>query len=174
VLVGHSLGARIAAAFDVLHSGRAAGLVLVDPPLSGPGREPYPFPLTMYSRMFEIVTSSDDPVAELGEVEPGTSVDRLVERVRWLRVTDENAVRETYRGFHTESCHAFHIGLSAPAVLIRGAESPVVTATHAAELKTLRPDIPIVTIADAGHLVPQDNPDAFCDSVFAFAGRLFE
>src|SRR3546814_4827783 len=40
--VGHSLGAKILAAVDVQASGRIASRILIDPPMSGPGRRPYP------------------------------------------------------------------------------------------------------------------------------------
>lgn len=174
VLVGHSLGARIAAAFDVAHPDSARGLVLVDPPLSGPGRAPYPYPLTMYREMFDIARDAPDPVAELAKVEPGSSDDVLAERVRWLRVTDENAVAATHRGFHEEDYVALHAAISAPAILVRGADSAVVTDSGAAELARLRPDIPVVAVPRAGHLVPQDNLDGFRSAVEEFLTHVIQ
>jgi pimeloyl-ACP methyl ester carboxylesterase len=85
-----------------------------------------------------------------------------------LRVTDEHAVRETHRHFHDEDHHAIHAAVTAPAILVYGADSVVVTEARAAELGVLRPDIPVVAVRRAGHLVPQENPDDFCAVVSAF------
>lgn len=171
LLVGHSMGARIAAAFDVAHPGRAVGLVLIDPPLSGPGREPYPYPLAIYRSMLEIAREAEDPIAAMREVEPAADERALAERIRWLRASDERAIVETYRGFHDEDYHALHSAVSAPAVLVRGERSVVVTPAAAAELGGLRPDIPVVEIPDAGHLVPQENPSATVSLIDEFSGE---
>jgi N-formylmaleamate deformylase len=165
------MGARIAAALDVARPGLCRGLVLVDPPLSGPGRDPYPYPITMYSEMFAAARASD-PLPGMRSAEPRSSEEALVERVRWLRVTDHHAVLETHRNFHTENYHALHARIAAPAILVRGADSVVVTDSGAAELRALRPDVPVVDVADAAHLVPQEAPDAFCAIVEAFIGEL--
>ena len=42
IVLGHSMGARIAAALAVYHRGAAGAVILADPPLTGPGRDPYP------------------------------------------------------------------------------------------------------------------------------------
>ena len=44
-VLGHSMGARIAAALAVRHPQRAGAVILADPPLTGPGRAPYPVPI---------------------------------------------------------------------------------------------------------------------------------
>ncbi|HTX07383.1 MAG TPA: alpha/beta hydrolase [Solirubrobacteraceae bacterium] len=174
ILVGHSMGARIAAAFDVAFPNRVAGLVLIDPPLSGPGRDPYPYPPAMYHSMFEIARSTDDPIAAMREIEPNATDAALAERIRWLRATDEQAIVETYRGFHDEDYHALHASVSAPAILVRGERSAVVTAAGADELRRLRKDIPVIDIPDAAHLVPQENLAATGEVVRRFGRRLRE
>jgi N-formylmaleamate deformylase len=171
VVVGHSMGARIAAALDVTHPGLCGGLVLADPPLSGPGRDPYPYPPSMYTSMFAAARATD-PIPGMRSAEPMASDEALVERVRWLRVTDQHAVLETHRNFHAEDYHALHARITAPAILVRGADSAVVTDSGAVELRALRPDVPVVDVADAGHLVPQEAPDAFCAIVEAFVREL--
>ena len=64
LVLGHSLGARIAAAFAVAHPELAGDLVLVDPPLSGPGRGPYPM-------------SREAFVDQLREARRGTTPDEI-------------------------------------------------------------------------------------------------
>lgn len=169
ILVGHSLGARIAAAFDVAAPGLAAGLVLVDPPLSGPGRAPYPNPLDMYEAFLDAAHAPEPSLAEYRKLEPHLASDDAVrERIRWLRSCDAHAVAETYQMFHEEDFHDLYLRVTAPALLVRGADSDVVTDEHARELSVLRPDIPIVAVADATHLVPQSNLDGFIDAVQQF------
>lgn len=169
ILVGHSMGARIAAAFDVAAPGLAAGLVLVDPPLSGPGRAPYPNPLRMYEEFLDIAHAAEPSVQHFRRLEPNLVEDEEVrDRIRWLRSCDPRAIAETHRMFHEEDFHDLYARISAPAVLVRGADSNVVTDEGARELSELRPDIPVVAVADADHLVPHANLDGFLDAVHQF------
>jgi N-formylmaleamate deformylase len=160
LVIGHSLGARIAAAFAVGYPDLAGELILVDPPLSGPGRAPYP----MTEQAF---------VDQLREANAGTTPDgvrkyfprwpeaELELRARWLPTCDETAVVETHRGFEREDFFAYWPQLAGAPVLIRGGDSPVVGEAGAAELAAARPDATIVTVPDAGHMVPWDNREGF-------------
>jgi N-formylmaleamate deformylase len=56
-LVGHSMGARIAAATAVHSPGVAGPLVLADPPLTGPGRGPYPMSLEAFMAQLDSARS---------------------------------------------------------------------------------------------------------------------
>jgi N-formylmaleamate deformylase len=160
-IVGHSLGARIAAAHAVLHGPARHGmLVLVDPPVSGPGREPYP-------------TSRESFLAQLHEAKRGTTIEavrrfypkwpdrELKLRAEVLSSCDETAVLETYVGFHEEDFFDYWRRITPPAALIVGAESRVVTAAAAAELAAANPSIPIHSVPAAGHMIPWDNYPGF-------------
>lgn len=163
-LVGHSMGARIAAAYTVLHAPRHGPLILVDPPVSGPGRDPYP-------------TSREAFLQQLREAQRGTDADEVRRfyptwperelrlRAQVLAGCDETAVLETHAGFEREDFFAYWAKLSPPAALIRGADSPVVPPDAAAELRRGRPDIELVSVPGAGHMVPWDNLDGFLDAV---------
>jgi N-formylmaleamate deformylase len=165
-LVGHSMGARIVGALS-LRCPDFAPVVLVDPPLSGPGRDPYP-------------TSREQFLAQLHEAQRGTDADavrrfyprwperELQIRAEYLASCDETAVVQTHEGFETEDFHEIFAKLSAPTLLVRGAESPVVPDAAARELAALRPDIAIESVAGAGHMVPWDNGAGFFDAVLPF------
>lgn len=165
-LVGHSMGARIVGAVSVRQP-ELGTVVLVDPPLSGPARDPYP-------------TTREQFLTQLHEAQRGTDADavrrfypkwplrELQIRAEHLASCDETAVVETHTGFETEDFHEIFARLTAPTLLVRGADSPVVTDAGARELAALRPDIPIETIAGAGHMVPWDNMTDFLDAVLAF------
>lgn len=165
VVVGHSMGARIAAAYGVLHAPDDHGLlVLVDPPTSGPGRGPYP-------------TTREAFLDQLHEAQRGTDADavrrfyprwperELRLRAEVLATCDETAVVETHEGFETEDFFEYWERLTQPAVLVRGGDSPVVPDAAEADLAAARPDIGIVTVPAAGHMVPWDNLDGFVDAV---------
>jgi len=168
-LVGHSMGARIVGALSLRCPGFGP-VVLVDPPLSGPGRDPYP-------------TSREQFLAQLHEAQRGTDIDavrrfyprwperELQIRAEHLASCDEIAVVQTHDGFETEDFHEIFAKLGAPTLLVRGAESPVVTEAGARELAVLRPDIEIEDVAAAGHMVPWDNLPGFLDAVLPFLTR---
>jgi N-formylmaleamate deformylase len=164
-VVGHSMGARIAAAYAVRHAPAEHGLlVLVDPPTSGPGRGPYP-------------TTRQQFLQQLSEAYRGTTADEVrrfypkwPERELQLRADvlascDETAVLETHEGFETEDFFEYWAQLTAPVVLVRGGDSPVVPLAAVADLRRERPDISIHTVPGAGHMVPWDNLPGFLDVV---------
>jgi N-formylmaleamate deformylase len=165
VVLGHSMGARIAAAYAVRHAPDDHGpLLLVDPPTSGPGRGPYP-------------TSRQAFLDQLRQAREGTDADgvrafypawperELEMRARFLATCDETAVVETHEGFETEDFFDYWPRLRGPVVLVRGGDSPVVPDDTAEELRRTRPDVPVLTVPAAGHMVPWDNLPGFLDVV---------
>jgi N-formylmaleamate deformylase len=165
VLIGHSLGARIAAAYAVEAEPSGHGpVILVDPPLSGPGRGSYP-------------TSLDSFMAQLREAKEGTTIDEVRRfypkwperelriRIEALPSCDETAVRETHAGFEREDFFPYWDRLLPPATLIRGANSPVVPDAALDELAERNPSVPILSVSGAGHMVPWDNFDGFFEAL---------
>lgn len=157
IVIGHSLGARIAAAYAVLHHpDKPRSLVLVDPPTCGPGRGPYP-------------TTRASFLAQMNEAKRGSSIEEIRRfypkwperelnlRLEVLPSCDETAVLETHEGFEKEDFFAFWKEIKRPAILLRGADSPVVPPQAAADLAAANPQIPIIAIPGAGHMVPWDN-----------------
>lgn len=164
-LLGHSMGARVAAAYAVGHGPeRHAPLVLVDPPLSGPGRDPYP-------------TSREQFLDQLRAAQRGTTADEVrrfypawPERELRLRAEvladcDETAVLESHAGFESEDFLPLWRRVTAPALLVRGGRSPVVPDGAVTELRAANPDIDIVTVPDTGHMVPWDDLAGFLDAI---------
>jgi N-formylmaleamate deformylase len=167
IVLAHSMGAWIGAHFAAAHPDLVGELVLVDPPLSGPGRDPYP-------------TSLDAFLAQLHEGQRGTTADEvrrfyprwpeseLELRARWLPTCDEQAVVETHRGFHTGDFFDVWPQLAGSPLLVRGGASPVVTDAGAEELAQALPAAQVVTVPNAGHMVPWDEFDAFLAPVGSF------
>ena len=59
-LVGHSMGARIVALAATVGAPGVDRIVMVDPPVSGPGRRPYPSPLKVYVASISPCPSRDE------------------------------------------------------------------------------------------------------------------
>lgn len=156
LLLGHSMGARIAA---VTAAGGTPlrGTVLVDPPMSGPGRGPYPTTLEAF-------------LGQLAQARRGTDADEVATawprwprreqelRARWLSSCAQAAIVATHEGFEREDFFAAWPSVPAPTVLVHGADSPVVTTAGAAEAARTNPAARLVEIPDAGHMVFWDNP----------------
>ncbi|MEO8538093.1 MAG: alpha/beta hydrolase [bacterium] len=63
-------------------------------------------------------------------------------------------------------------GVRVPTLLIRGAESDVLSQPVAERAATEMPRARLIIVAGAGHSVPGDNPDAFTEGVREFLGDL--
>jgi N-formylmaleamate deformylase len=160
-LVGHSMGARIAAATAVLHPGVTGPLVLADPPLTGPGRDPYPMSLEAFMAQLKSA-HSDTAVEELRGHFPTLTDEQLAVRAEWLPTCEENAVRESWLNFHREDFFPYLRELKPPVLLMYGAQSPVVPEAALPELRAAAAaGVEIVPIAGAGHMIPWDNPTDF-------------
>lgn len=165
VVLGHSMGARIAAAYAVLHAPQGHGLlVLVDPPVSGPGRGPYPTPRESFVQQLREAQRGTSP-EEVRKFYPKWPLRELQLRAEVLATCDETAVLESHEGLETEDFFGYWERLTRPVLLVRGQDSPVVPESAAGDLRRGRPDITIVSVPDAGHMVPWDNLPGFLDAV---------
>ncbi|MBB6350560.1 N-formylmaleamate deformylase [Nonomuraea muscovyensis] len=166
VLLGHSMGARIAGLTAARGRVALGGTVLVDPPMSGPGRGPYPTTLEAFR-------------GQLGQARRGTDADEVAAswprwprreqelRARWLASCGDVAVAETHRGFESEDFFTFWPSVPAPTVLVYGADSPVVTAEGVTEAAAANPGARLLEVPAAGHMVFWDNPEAALEAVRA-------
>lgn len=167
VVVGHSLGARIAAAFAVRHGDMRGPLVIADPPLSGPGRDPYPTPLQSF--MDSIAKAKAGAGADdMRPYFPTWSDEQLGVRAAWLPTCDEHAVAESWRGFHDEDFFDDWPQVEPPVLFLYGGESPVVTERGAREVAGANPRAQIARVDGAGHMIPWDNLPGFLTEVRRF------
>lgn len=161
LLMGHSMGARIVSYAAARGAVRFGGAIVVDPPLSGPGRGGYP-------------TSREAFLEQLHEGQRGTTGDEVQRfyprwpraelelRARWVASCDETAVLESLRLFsEVEDFLAWWPQVPAPAALVYGGASPVVTADGAREAAEANPAATSLEVPGAGHMVPWDELDAF-------------
>ncbi|MFK4273920.1 alpha/beta fold hydrolase, partial [Streptomyces milbemycinicus] len=157
LLLGHSMGARIAAAVAVRAEVPLRGTVLADPPMSGPDRGPYPTTREVFLR-------------QLAEARRGTDADEVAVswptwprreqelRARWLSSCAEEAIVATHHGFEHEDFFDWWPKVPGPAHLLYGADSPVVTSDGAREAAESNPAAPLHRIPGAGHMIFWDAP----------------
>ena len=165
LVLGHSMGARIAAVVGARKPLRAT--ILVDPPMSGPGRSPYPTTLQAFQAQLTEAQRGTDAV-EVARSWPRWPRREQELRARWLSSCDEVAVAQTHRSFETEDFFTHWSAVPAPSALFYGAESPVVDADGAAEARTTNPAATVSAIPEAGHMVFWDNPAASLETIRAF------
>ena len=171
VVLGHSMGARIVAALGALHPGTHGPLIVVDPPLTGPGRDPYPTPLASFREQLAEAYAGTTAEA-VSRFFPGWTETALQLRAEWLGTCDEYAVVATYENFEREDFFGYWRRLPAPLLFVRGGESPVVTTAGELEVREANPAAEFVTVSRAGHMIPWDNLPEFLEAVRAFRRRV--
>lgn len=168
-LVGHSMGARIAIR-AARHAPRGlVSTVLVDPPVSGPGRRAYPAKLPWYVESIRLATRGTDAEG-MRAFCPTWTEEQLRLRAQWLHTCDERAMRTSFEGFHTDDIHADLPRLSVPSLLITAERGDVVLDADVREMQALAPALLHVRVRSAGHMIPWDNEAGFYEAFGDFLG----
>lgn len=169
-VVGHSMGARIA----VRLAGRRppAGLerlVLVDPPVSGPGRRPYPANLAWYIDSIRQSLAGMDGEAMRAFCPTWTDEQRKL-RAEWLHTCDERAIRESFEGFQRDDIHRDLPAIGVPVLLMAAGRGDVILPADMDEVRGLVPHIETIRVETAGHMIPWDDEEAFYAAFGQFLG----
>jgi N-formylmaleamate deformylase len=168
-LVGHSMGGRIAARAARSQPAGLTRVVMVDPPVSGPGRRAYPAKLPWY------VDSMRDARAGIS-IEgmraycPTWTEEQLRLRAEWLHTCDERAILASFEEFHTGDFHADLPGITVPAMLMTAGRGDVVMPADIDELRSLLPRLQTSLVANAGHMIPWDDEAGFYAAFGDFLG----
>jgi N-formylmaleamate deformylase len=171
VLVGHSLGARVVAGARARFPGSSAGVVAIDPPMSGPGLRPYPMALDRFINAMH--GAREGRGTEQAKADYPTWTDEQArQRGDWLGSCDEVAVVESYAWFHLEAFEPVWQEVEPPALLLFGDASPVVTAADAVALERVNPRADVTAVAHSGHMVPWDNLGQTVAQISAFISKL--
>jgi len=174
-LVAMSLGGLNAIAFAARHPERVRALVVVDvvPSIAPAGREAVARQLA--PRDF---ASFDDAVAHAHAFNPRRSLDNIRERLghsmralpdgRWTWKFDPDIA---HGARELDALWAAVRRLRCPALLVRGAESPILDAEGTGRFLAEVPSGAVAEVAGAGHSVMGDNPDGFLAAVRPFLVR---
>jgi N-formylmaleamate deformylase len=162
VLMGHSMGARIA-----LRAARQAplefkALLLLDPPTSGPARRPYPIPLARTLDLLRAARRGEGEAALRQPGQPTWPEELLRLRAEWLPTCDERAVYVAYDDFHQQDMFADLAVVKAPATLICAGKGGVVSDSDVDEMRRLLPALAVTRLPKAGHQLQVDDFDGMC------------
>lgn len=168
-LVGHSMGARIAIRAARSQPQGLARLVLVDPPVSGPGRREYPAKLPWYVDSMALARKGCDAEA-MRAFCPTWTDEQLNLRAEWLHTCNEAAVIRSFEDFHKDDVHADMPKISVPTLLMAAERGDVILEKDVDEIKTLVPGVQTTRVPDAGHMIPWDNEEGFYEAFGDFLG----
>ena len=168
-LVGHSMGARISLRSVARHGARPSSIVMVDPPVSGPGRRPYPANLPWYVDSIRLSVAGCDAEAMRPFCPTWTDEQRAL-RAEWLHTCYEPAIVTAFKGFQTDDIHVDFGALTCPALLIAAERGDVIRPDEEHDIRTLLPALNVVRVADAGHMIPWDNEEGFYRAFGDFLG----
>ncbi|GJE44736.1 alpha/beta hydrolase [Methylobacterium soli] len=167
VVLGHSMGARIAIRAARWNPDAFSGLVLVDPPVSGPGRRPYPATLGWYLDSIALSAkgcSGDD----LRVFCPTWTDEQRALRAEWLHTCQTDAIVAAFDGFHEDDIHLDLREIGLPMRLVAAGAATVIEAADLREIKALAPQIEVRTVLGAGHMIPWDDLEGFLEAVIDF------
>ncbi len=167
-LLAHSMGARIAAHFAAENPQRVGPLILADPPMMGPDRPLYSISLDDFLGELKKARDGELTIAAIANQWPSWDEDRLRERVEWLPTCGEVGVRESYEAMQRDDFLVPWRRLTAPLLLVRGSDSPAISAADEAELLAANQAAEAATVGHAGHMIPFENRNEFLEVIRRF------
>lgn len=169
ILAGHSMGARFAIRALTRGANGIDKLVLIDPPVSGPGRREYPSKLPWYVDSIRDCIEGAD-IETMRQYCPTWSDEHLRLRAEWLHTCFEPAIVQAFEEFHSVDIHRDLPDIAVPTLLICAGKGGVIEDTDKTEMRELLPSIRIATAANAGHMIPWDDYEGFFDAFGDFLG----
>ena len=171
-LVGHSLGALAALACAARRPARVTRIALIGPSV--------PMPVT--DLLLAAARADDHAAFELingWSVSAGKQLGGNAVPGVWLTGNAMRLMERTRPGvLHADlmACHAYARGLEAaaavgcPALVVNGARDQMAPPKGAQTLIAALPDVRVVTLADCGHAMMAEQPDAVLDALVRFLG----
>lgn len=171
ILVGHSMGARFGIRACTRGATGLAKLVLVDPPVSGPGRRVYPSKLPWYVDSIRDATLGCDADHMRSYCATWTE-EQLQLRAEWLHTCYSDAIVTAFNGFHEDDIHSDLPNIQVPTLLMVAGKGGVIRAEDQAEMLELLPSLRISHVPNAGHMIPWDDYEGFFAGFENFLGTL--
>lgn len=168
--VGHSMGGRIAVRAARARPARLTHLVVVDPPVSGPGRRAYPAKLPWYVDSIRQATQGMN-AEDMRVFCPTWTEAQLRLRAQWLHTCYEPAIVQSFEDFGRDDIHADLPRIQTPMLLMTAERGDVVRDEDVAEWQTLAKQTQHVRVSDAGHMIPWDNEEGFYAAFGDFLGQ---
>jgi N-formylmaleamate deformylase len=163
VVLGHSMGARIAIRLAAKHPDLVARLVLADPPVTGPGRRPYPNGIQQYLDAID-AASRGDPL-------PSTSIytpEQVLLRTEWVATCSKEAVMASHRGFHEEDIFGDLPRIRCPSLLLYAGQGDTIRDAEADEIIHGIANATKTKLENVGHMMPWFDLALFLRSIEGF------
>ncbi|MBY0221401.1 alpha/beta fold hydrolase [Sporosarcina aquimarina] len=173
IIIGHSMGARIGVAFASQYSNLISGMVLIDPPINGPGqRDVYPNPLDeMFLKQKSAVDEGKmDLFRKL--MPEGWTERQILQRANEYRNNSRNAIIESYQSLLYEPFHAQLKNVNVPMLLLAAELGDTIRENELELIKDLNPLLKAERIKDVGHMIYKDNPDIVAHRIVGFANTI--
>lgn len=170
-LVGHSMGARIGIRLAHKHPQRLEKLVLIDPPVSGPGRRRYPSQLPWYIDSIRLAQRGMT-IEQMRQFCPTWTEEQLRLRAEWLQTCDIRAVITAFDSFHQDDIHKDLPHVKVPTLLMTAGRGGVIQPEDQKELEHLLPQLQVAHVPNAGHMIPWDDEKGFYAAFGNFLGHL--
>ncbi|CAG5084864.1 Alpha-(N-acetylaminomethylene)succinic acid hydrolase [Thermobacillus xylanilyticus] len=155
-LIGHSMGARIAAAFAAAYPELTGRVMMIDPPLSGPGRPPFPLPLARFTVPKAMLDAGDLEAFRAHYAAIGIDPEA---KARELKACAPEAIEQSYLAMNEEPFHVWYRLLRVPARLVACGGAPFIGPAEARELEALNPSVDIRYLPEAGHELHKREPE---------------
>ncbi|KDP86445.1 alpha/beta fold hydrolase [Cupriavidus basilensis] len=168
-IVGHSMGARIGIRAARGNPAGLTRLVMVDPPVSGPGRRAYPSQLPWYVDSIRLARQGIDAEG-MRRFCPTWTEEQLRLRAEWLHTCDERAIVTSFEDFHRDDVHADMPSVQVPTLLMVAGRGDVIRAEDIDEIRGLLPAVQVARVPDAGHMIPWDDEAGFYRAFGDFLG----
>jgi len=169
-LIGHSMGARFAIRCAANQPAGLKKIVLIDPPVSGPGRRAYPSQLPWY--VDSIQQSIIGMNAEQMKAFCPTWTDEQRQlRAEWLHTCYLPAIVKAFNDFHDVDIHQYIPAISVPVLLMVAGKGNVILSEDIKEIKALNSNVVVNYVENAGHMIPWDDEQGFYQGFKNFLGQ---
>ena len=162
-LVGHSMGGRIVPAAVARHGAKPRAVVLVDPPMTGPGRRGYSDTDAWFTDQIAKASLGDMTVEEMRQYFPMFDDRQLALRIEWLPTCDPRAIERIRADFLVDDMHSVLSKLGCP-VHVLAAERGAIKPEDVAELSAMA-GVSCTVAPGTSHMIPWDDMKVFRDSV---------
>lgn len=178
LLCGMSMGGINSITFTAYHPDRVRGLVIVDvsPEIQAKGVQN----IRSFIQAADELDTFEEFVARAHQFNPRRSLDNIRSRLRhnlkqlpsgkWTWKYDIQ-LRSAGRGFQANALESLWDDVArirCPTLIVKGAESDILSEESAAKMRSAIPGSEVALIPGAGHSVMGDNPEAFVAAVRPF------
>jgi N-formylmaleamate deformylase len=167
-MIGHSMGGRIVPRAVARYGATPSKIMLVDPPMNGPGRRGFPQTDAWFTDQIEAGARGDMTIDQMRQYFPRWSDEHLLLRTEWIHTCDPRAIIQIRKDFLEDDFHAELPSIQQPMLVIAAGQADLILPEEQAELESLNPNIKTIRLDHVGHMVPWDDLDGFVKLVVEF------